>query len=253
MGSASLSLLNEATGENNSMNEEVEEDFIPMENDEESEGDPHVRESELPADGIAQMDVHWDIRGEGARKKFHCLWVECKRNYVSKQKLKKHLINDHCFVEVEGGGKGGRPRMAGPIRTRATTAEENRRNNLRAVSNPIARLKRQDAKAKSRWAVAAARQWDNMLRDAEENPLPEELPPLALFFNRSVKSNFGFTAWGDAIFDPATWTAFKRSKSIRARIAKSRLPYMSGIAPALLENGAKWKILRIFVTLLFER
>ena len=122
--------------------------------------------------------------------------------------------------------------MAGPTRTRATTAEDNRRNNLRAVSNPIARLKRQDAKARARWAVAAARQRDNMLRDTEENPLPEELPPLALFLNRSIKSNFEFTALGDAVFYPATWTAFKRSKSIRARIAKSRLPYMSGIAPA---------------------
>ena len=143
--------------------------------------------------------------------------------------------------------------MAGPTRTRATTAEENRKNNLRAISNPIARLKRQDVKAKSRWAVAAARQWDNMLRDAEENPLLEELPPLALFLNRSVKSNFRFTSWGDAIFDPATWTAFKRSKSIRAMIAKSRLPYMSGIAPALLANGVKWEILRIFTYLFFER
>ena len=121
--------------------------------------------------------------------------------------------------------------MAGPTRTHATTTEKNRRNNLRAVSNPIARLKRQDAKTKSRWAVAATRQWKNMLRDAEENPLPEELPLIALFFNRSVKSNFGFTAWGDAIFDPAMWTAFKRSKPIRAR--------MSGIGPTLLVNSVK--------------
>ena len=36
-------------------------------------------------------------------------------------------MNDHCFVDVEGGGKGGRPRMAGPTRTRVTTAEENQR------------------------------------------------------------------------------------------------------------------------------
>ena len=67
----------------------------------------------------------------------------------------------------------------------------------------------------------AARQWDNMLRDAEENPLSEQLPPLALVFYRSVKSNFRFRAWGDAIFYPAMWMAFKRSKSIRVKIAKS--------------------------------
>ena len=85
--------------------------------------------------------------------------------------------------------------MPGPMKTRTTTVEENQRNNLRALSNPVARLKRQDAKAKSRWAIAAERQWDNMLRDAVENPLPEELSPLALFFIRSVKSNFGFAAW----------------------------------------------------------
>jgi hypothetical protein len=107
LGSALPSSLNEAMGENNTMTEEVEDDLTPMDDDDKaSEGGPHLRESELPADGIAQMDVHWAIRGEGARKKFHCLWVECKRNYVSKQKLKKHLINDHCFVDVEGGSKG---------------------------------------------------------------------------------------------------------------------------------------------------
>ena len=131
--------------------------------------------------------------------------------------------------------------MAGPMRTRTTTVEENRRNNLRALSNPVARLKRQDAKAKSRWAIAAERQWDNMLRDAAENPLPEELPPLALFFIRSVKGNFGFAAWGDALFDPATSTAFKRSKPIRNRIAKSRLPYMSAIAPAFTRERYEMK------------
>ena len=53
------------------------------------------------------MDVHWATRGEDARKIFHYLWVECKKNYIRKQKLKKHLINYHCFVGVEDGGKGG--------------------------------------------------------------------------------------------------------------------------------------------------
>ena len=157
LGLASPLSLLEATGENNAMDDEEQTNYIPMDEDEVSEGLPHLRESELPVDGVAQLDVHWAIRGEGARKKFHCLWVECKKNYVSKQKLKKHLINDHCFLDVEGGGKGGRPRMPGPTRTRSTTVEENRMNNLRALSNPVARLKRQDAKAKSRWAIAAER------------------------------------------------------------------------------------------------
>ena len=171
------------------MNEEVEEDSTPMDNDEASEGGPHLRKSEFPADGIAQMDVHWAIREECARKKFHCLWVECKRSYVSKQKLNKHLINYHYFVDIEGGGKGRRSRMADLTRTRATTAEENRRNNLRAVSNSIARLKRQDAKAKSRWTVVAAQQWDNMLRDVEENFLSEELPLLEWLLTGRSKVN----------------------------------------------------------------
>ena len=71
-----------------------------------------------------------------------------------------------------------------------------------------------------------------MLQDVAENSLPEELPPLAMFFTRLAKGNFGFAAWENAIFDPATWTAFKRNKPIRIRIAKSRLPYISAIAPA---------------------
>ena len=96
--------------------------------------------------------------------------------------------------------------MAGPTRTQSTTVEENRANNLRALSNPVARLKHLDAKAKSRWAIVAERQWKNMLRDATENPLPE---PLALFFIRSVKNNFDFATWDDAIFYPAPWMAFK--------------------------------------------
>ena len=50
------------------MNEEVEEDFTPMDNDEASEGGPHLRESELPADEFAQMDVHWAIGGECAQE-----------------------------------------------------------------------------------------------------------------------------------------------------------------------------------------
>ena len=84
--------------------------------------------------------------------------------------------------------------MAGPTQTHRSTVEENRRNNLRALSNPVARLKRQDAKAKSRWAIPATRQWDNMLRNAAENALPVELASLAFFFIRSVKGNFGFAA-----------------------------------------------------------
>jgi hypothetical protein len=74
-------------------------------------------------------------------KKIYCLWVECQRNYVRKQNPKKHLINDHYLFDVERGGKGGRPQMAGPTRTRSTTVEENRTNNLWVLSNPVARLK----------------------------------------------------------------------------------------------------------------
>ena len=55
------------------MNQEEEANYNPMDEDEASEGWPHLRKSELPADGVAQMDVHWAIRGEGAAKKFHCL------------------------------------------------------------------------------------------------------------------------------------------------------------------------------------
>ena len=48
-----------------------------------------------------------------------------KRIYVSKQKLKKYLINNHCFHDVIGGGKRGRLRMAGPMKTCSTTVEKN--------------------------------------------------------------------------------------------------------------------------------
>ena len=89
MNLASSLTLIEATGENNAMNEEEEANYNPIDEDEASEGLPHLRENELPADGVVQMDVHWAIRRESARKKFYCLWVECKRNYVSKQKFKK--------------------------------------------------------------------------------------------------------------------------------------------------------------------
>ena len=99
--------------------------------------------------------------------------------------------------------------MAGPTRKRTTIVEENQKNNLHVLSNSVATLKRQDAKTKSRWVIAAAQQWNNMIRDAAKNPLPEELPLLSLFFIRSVKGNFGFAAWNDAIFYPFTWMAFK--------------------------------------------
>lgn len=36
----------------------------------------------------------------------------------------KNIINDHTFIDIEGGGKGGRPRMTGPTRTRSTMVEE---------------------------------------------------------------------------------------------------------------------------------
>lgn len=87
------------------MNEEMEEYFTIMDNDEVSEGGPYLHECEFPADGMTQIDVHWAIQEEDACKKFYCVWVECKRNYVSKQKFKKYLINDRCFVNVEGGDK----------------------------------------------------------------------------------------------------------------------------------------------------
>ena len=142
LGLASPSSLVEAMRENNAMDDEEQTNYIPMDEDKVSEVLPHLQESELPVDGVAQLDVHWAIRGEDARKKFHYLWVECKRNYVSKQKLKKHLINNHCFLDVEGGSKGGRPRMPRPTRMRSTMVKENRMNNLRVLSNPVARLKR---------------------------------------------------------------------------------------------------------------
>ena len=50
------------------MNEEEETNYNPIDEDEASQGLPHLRESELPADRVAQMDVHWAIRGEGVRK-----------------------------------------------------------------------------------------------------------------------------------------------------------------------------------------
>ncbi len=87
MGLASPSSHNEATEENNTINKDVKEDFTPMDDDETSKGSLHLRGSELLADKIAQTNVHWAIRGECAKSKFHCLWVVCRRNYVSKQKI----------------------------------------------------------------------------------------------------------------------------------------------------------------------
>lgn len=87
MGLTSPSSHNEATEENNTINKDVKEDFTPMDDDETSKGSLHLRGSELLADKIAQTNVHWAIRGEGAKSKFHCLWVVCRRNYVSKQKI----------------------------------------------------------------------------------------------------------------------------------------------------------------------
>lgn len=58
MDLASLSSLNEATEKNNIINEEVEEDFTPMEkHDEASEGGLHLRENEFHVNDIVQMDV----------------------------------------------------------------------------------------------------------------------------------------------------------------------------------------------------
>ena len=81
-----------------------------------------------------------------------------KRIYVSKQKLKKYLINNHCFHDVIGGGKRGRLRMAGPMKTRSTTIEKNQTNNRRVFCNPVVRLKQQEAKTKSRWTIIIERQ-----------------------------------------------------------------------------------------------
>ena len=49
-----------------------------MDEDEASEGRPHLRKNEFLVDEVAEMDVHWAIRGKNARKKFNCLWVVCK-------------------------------------------------------------------------------------------------------------------------------------------------------------------------------
>ena len=78
--------------------------------------------------------------------------------YVSKQKLNKYLINNHCFHDVIDGGKRGRLRMAGPMKTCSTTVEKNRTNNPRVFSNPVVRLKQQEAKTKSRWTIVIERQ-----------------------------------------------------------------------------------------------
>ena len=123
------------------MNDEEQTNYNPMNEDEAYEGLSHLRGSALPVDGVAQMDVHWVIPRKGVWRKFHCLWIECKNNYVNKQKFKKHLINDHCFYDVKGDDKGRKPRMAGTMRTRSTTVEENRANNLCVLSNSVARLK----------------------------------------------------------------------------------------------------------------
>ena len=61
------------------MNQKEEANYNPMDKDEASEGLPHLRESQLPVEGVAQMNEHWAIRGENARKKFYSLWVECKK------------------------------------------------------------------------------------------------------------------------------------------------------------------------------
>ena len=92
-----------------------------------------------------------------------------------------------------------------------------------------------------------------MHRDAIENSLPNDLSPLALFLTRSVKDNFGFAAWGDAIFYHVMWTTFKRSKTTRNRIAKSRLPYMYVTAPPSRHERYKMHISRIFTILFFVR
>ena len=58
----SSSTLIEATGKTNEMHDEEHTNNDPMDEDEASEGLPHLQESELPVDGIVQLDVYWAIR-----------------------------------------------------------------------------------------------------------------------------------------------------------------------------------------------
>lgn len=58
------------------------------------------------------------------------------------------------FLDVENGRKNDKPGVIGHGATRTITVKENLRNNLCTSANYIARLKRQDVKARSRWVVA---------------------------------------------------------------------------------------------------
>ena len=53
----SSSTLIEATGKTNEMHDEEHTNNDPMDEDEASEGLPHLQESELPVDGIVQLCI----------------------------------------------------------------------------------------------------------------------------------------------------------------------------------------------------
>ena len=72
--------------------------------------------------------------------------------YQTKQKMKKHLLEMHNFVEVEVG-VGGRSRgpRSGPSRT---TQEQNKRYNTKSHSNPLSKVVVLDSKARNHFEVS---------------------------------------------------------------------------------------------------
>ena len=52
------------------MDDDEQKNYNSMDEDEASDGLPHPQESALPVDGVAQIDVHWTIRGEYFRRNF---------------------------------------------------------------------------------------------------------------------------------------------------------------------------------------
>jgi hypothetical protein len=58
LGLTSPSSFVKASGENNAMDDEEQRNYIPMDEDEVSEGLPYLRENKLPVDGFVQLDIH---------------------------------------------------------------------------------------------------------------------------------------------------------------------------------------------------
>jgi hypothetical protein len=159
-------------------------------------------------------DANWVHEGS----KWKCKINGCTNSYVAKWLLCQHLDNKHGLrMEL---GKFSRPstRVGGPRQ------QNHHAMNVRILSNPHTRQKRNEKKALDRMKKKAELEWDELQAQVQQMEQVKQ-PLLVHLASEILLGIIGILTWGVGFIPQSAWARLEKDENFVETIRASRVAY----------------------------